>query len=330
MDPDDLPADTLAFRKTASSSVTEVERVSATVREAYRVSARLLTEVGMRRAVLPRAEGDLDGDDIERLAEETRDALGIARDSVMQHLTRTCERAGIPVVPMMLLDRGGNAEDRVIGHFGASCWRGTEDPSLISYFSASSGDRQRFTIAHELGHLVLHPARRHISPKLAEQEAHRFAGALLVPRERAYEALEAPFQLRELGELKARWGVSMQALIMRSRHLEIIDKERTQSLFKQIANRGWRLNEPVIVHPEQPLLMRTMMTRRFGKSGASSRQASEELGLNLVLLRSLVPEVGAASSVATAQAPRADVVNLASRRRQVPDIEIADRKSDWG
>lgn len=312
VDPSDLPTDTLAFRKKASASAKEVSRVEATVREAYRVAARLLTETRVRRAVLPRAEGDIDDEDIETLAAETRDALGAARDSVIGHVIRMCERAGIPVVPLVLVDREGHGEEIVVGHAGVSCWRGPDEPNLISYFSAGSGDRQRFTTAHELGHLVLHPVRRsRITPAQAEAEAHRFAGAFLMPRERAEEAFSDGFMLRDLAELKRRWGISIQALVKRASGLGLLTEEREQSLWRQIGARGWRTQEPVAVHAEQPALMRAMLARKYGEP-PSVLQAAEDLGLHPVLMRSLAPDVPL-----TRRAPAADNV-VALRRRPRP------------
>lgn len=317
VDPTDLPADTLLFRKKASASVREVGRVEATVREAYRVAARLLNETRVRRTSLPRAEGDLSADDIEDLAIATRDALGIAQDGVIGHVIRSCERAGIPVVPLVLVDAQGQGEDVVVGHSGASCWRGQEEPSLISYFSAGSGDRQRFTVAHELGHLVLHPARRaSLSPKEAELEAHRFAGAFLLPRLRAEEAFSGPLMLRDFAGLKRRWGVSIQALIQRAYDLKYIDSSRRESLYKQLGARGWRTNEPVAVHAEQPSLMRAMLARRYGEP-PGVLQASEDLGIHPVLMRSLAPEVATDAAPGTA----ANVINLGERRRRISNLQ---------
>jgi Zn-dependent peptidase ImmA (M78 family) len=291
VDPSDLPTDTLAFRKKASASAKEVSRVEVTVREAYRVAARLLTETRVRRAVLPRAVGDIDNEDIETLAAETRDALGAARDGVIGHAIRMCERAGIPVVPLVLVDREGHGEEIVVGHSGVSCWRGPSEPNLISYFSAGSGDRQRFTTAHELGHLVLHPARRtQITQAQAEEEAHRFAGAFLMPRERAEEAFRGGFMLQDLARLKQKWGISIQALVKRASAVGMLTEEREQSLWRQIGARGWRTNEPVTVHAEQPALMRAMLARKYGEP-PSVLTAAEDLGLHPVLMRSLAPDV---------------------------------------
>lgn len=310
VNPEELPTDTLHFRKKATASAREVKRVEATVREAYRVSARLIGLTRVRRTELPSAQGEIDGDAIESLAARTRDALGVGRDGALQHVTRTCERAGIPVVPLVLVDAAGHGEDVVVGHSGVSCWRGPSDPYLISYFSAGNGDRQRFTIAHELGHLVLHITRRTIPTPQAEAEAHRFAGAILFPEERAREAFEDGFTLQSLPYLKQRWGISIQALIMRAHQLDLIDDERKSSLYRQLTARGWRAVEPVTVHPEHPALMRAMLGRRFGEQ-FSVRQAAEELGLHPVLMRSLAPDV--ADPVPPRQAPD-NVVQLDRRR----------------
>lgn len=310
VDPDELPTDTLHFRKKASASAKEVKRVEATVREAYRVAARLMASTKVRRTALPCAQGEISMDGIEDWAARTRDALGVGRDGALRHVTRACERAGIPVVPLVLVDAAGHGEDIVVGHSGVSCWRGSGDPYLISYFTASSGDRQRFTVAHELGHLVLHTARRSVEAKEAEKEAHRFAGAFLLPEERAREAFEGTFTLRDLAQLKQRWGISIQALIMRASHLGIIDDDRKTSLYKQLGARGWRTNEPVTVHPEQPALMRAMLGRRFGEP-PPVRQAAEELGLHPVLMHSLAPD-----ATDTPAPPQRDNVVSLHRRRE--------------
>lgn len=308
VDPDELPTDTLHFRKKATASAKEVKRVEATVREAYRVASRMITVTRVRRTALPCAEGEVSGDEVEQWALKTRDALGVGRDGPVLHVTRACERAGIPVVPLVLVDAEGHGEDIVVGHSGVSCWKGPDDPYLISYFSASSGDRQRFTIAHELGHLVLHTARRGVPAKQAEEEAHRFAGAFLFPEERAREALADTFTLRELAELKRRWGVSIQAFLMRAWHLGLIDKDRKDSLYRQLSARGWRAREPVTVHAEQPALMRAMMVRRFGDR-LPVRQAAEDLGLHPVLMRSLAPD-----TTETSASQGDNVVSLRPRR----------------
>ena len=221
------------------------------------------------------AVGEVAQNEIEVLADRTREALLIDPEGPVKHLTRACERAGIAVVPITL-PNADDDETEAVGHFGVSCWPSRDEPALIGYFSGGPGDRHRYTIAHEIGHLVLHSNRRII--KDPEAEANRFAGALLVPESQAREIFDTPVTLSELLRLKAHWGVSAQALIMRGSQLGLIDEQRKASLFKQLSTRGWRKIEPVTVHREEPTLVWRLLGHRYGEPFAYPRVA-ESLGL---------------------------------------------------
>jgi Zn-dependent peptidase ImmA (M78 family)/transcriptional regulator with XRE-family HTH domain len=285
--PPDLPPDTLRFRKLASARRGDTRRAGALLGEAYRVVRELLLGAKYPVPDLPTV-GDTPSDDgIERLAQATRAALGIGADAPVRHITRACERSGIAVAPLILPGEDGD-EGEQIGHFGASCWPGGMDYALIGNFPGGAGDRQRYTLAHELGHLVLHSHRRFVVDP--EAEANRFAAAFLVPRDRAIEAMGGTaITLRSLQYMKAHWGVSIQALIMRGAQLGLIDANRKASLFKQLSARGWRKSEPVLVHREEPALIWKLLTARFGRQ-AVYQQASGPLGLGAMMLRSIAPQ----------------------------------------
>lgn len=284
--PPDLPLGTLRFRKMSTAKVGESKRVKVLFDEAYRVASDLLNESGYPRPTLPTRSEEPSHEDLEELAAATRDALQLSGDGPIRHLTRACERGGIAVVPLTLPNME-DSEDDVVGHFGISCWLSKDDPAVIGYFSGGSGDRQRYTIAHELGHLVLHSRRRVIRDP--EAEANYFASALLVPKHRAEEMFSAGnVTLSTLQRMKAHWGVSIQALIMRGSNLGLIDEARKTSLFKQLSARGWRKNEPVQVHPEEPLLIWRLLGHKFG-SPVEYRAVGEVVGLGAIVLRSLAP-----------------------------------------
>ncbi|GAB3949673.1 XRE family transcriptional regulator [Micromonospora vulcania] len=287
--PPEIPLGSLRFRKAASARVGDTKRVKALFDEAYRVVSSLFAETHYPLPDLPIAQGDITADDIERLANETREALQIGDDGPIRHLTRSCERAGIAVVPLTL-PGSHDASDEIVGHFGISFWPSREEPALVGYFSNGPGDRLRYTLAHELGHLVLHTRRR--SAADPEAEANRFAGALLMPQERAKTVFESGLTLKEYARLKAHWGIAIQALVMRAAHLDLISEERKSSLFRQISARGWRKQEPVMVHPEQPMLVNHLMAIKYGNSGTYAK-ASEKLALGAMVLRSLAPKMAA-------------------------------------
>jgi hypothetical protein len=136
-------------------------------------------------------------------------------------------------------------------------------------------------------------------------EANRFATALLVPRQRVLGDVSDSLQLRDYARLKATWGVSIQALIMRAHDLGVISATRKRSLLVQLSAKGWRKSEPVRVGHEEPLLLWTLLTRRFGPR--PYLPAAEELAIHPAVLRSIAPTPGPRRS---SQSGAADVVTI--------------------
>jgi Zn-dependent peptidase ImmA (M78 family)/transcriptional regulator with XRE-family HTH domain len=285
--PLDLPTGTLRFRKLATARAGDTKRAKALFDEAYRVVADLTREAGLTPVSLPIVIKPIDAAGIEQLALDVREALGLASDVPVSHVTRLCERGHIVVAPLVLPGVTEDDDVDAVGHFGMSMWPGADEPGLIGHFPMPTGDRQRYTLAHEIGHLVLHSRRTIVADP--EGEANRFAGAFLFPESRAFEALAPRLTLSQFAHLKARWGMSIQALIMRGSHLGLIDQHRKGSLFKQLSARGWRRHEPVVVHLEEPTLLWRLLTARFGKP-FSYRQVAEVVGLQPIVLKGLAPE----------------------------------------
>jgi Zn-dependent peptidase ImmA (M78 family)/transcriptional regulator with XRE-family HTH domain len=118
--------------------------------------------------------------------------------------------------------------------------------------------RQRFDIAHELGHLVMH-SDAEPGGRIVEDQAHRFAAELLMPADEIYQLLPATMggtAWRTLGKLKEQWGVSMQALLYRARQLGRLRDVTYRNAMTTISARGWRRAEPgLITTIEQPSLL---------------------------------------------------------------------------
>ncbi|MEV0805717.1 ImmA/IrrE family metallo-endopeptidase [Micromonospora sp. NPDC050200] len=285
--PSTVPLDSLRFRKLASASRVTTRRVHTFYGESYRVADDIITAEKYPTPALPYAVGDeVTNSDIEHFAGATREALRIAPGAPIPHLTRALERGGVAVAPMALTDVDGE-EQPATGHFGVSYWAGLGATALIGYFPGRQGDRDRFTLAHELGHLVLHTFRPRLPDNIAEDEANRFAAALLVPYHRARELFSERLSLTEYARLKATWGVSIQALIMRAYAVEAIGDTRKRSLFVQLSSRGWRKAEPVSVGHEEPQLLWALLSRRFG--ARPYVPAAEALAIHPTVLRSIAP-----------------------------------------
>lgn len=285
--PSTVPLDSLRFRKLATASRVLTRRVHTFYGESYRVTEDIITAEKYPTPPLPYAEGDeITSDDIEYFAEATREALRLAPDAPIPHLTRALERAGVAVAPLALTDVDGE-EQPATGHFGVSYWGGLGATALIGYFPGNQGDRDRFTLAHELGHIVLHTFRPRLPDNVAEDEANHFANALLFPFARAVQLLSDRLSLTDYARLKATWGVSIQALIMRAYAVDSIGETRKRSLFVQLSAKGWRKAEPVAVGHERPQLLWALLSRRFG--ARPYVPAAEELAIHPTVLRSIAP-----------------------------------------
>lgn len=285
--PANVPLDSLRFRKLVGASRKVTDRVHAFFGESYRVTENLVAAERYPAPDLPYATGDeISAEQIESLAEDTRAALRLAPDKPIPHLTRAMERAGLAVAPISLPGIDGE-EHPAPEHFGVSFWGGIGAPALVGYFPAMQGDRDRFTLAHEVAHAVLHTFRPRVPRAPAETEAHRFAAALLVPRRRAVDDLSERTSLTDYARHKATWGVSIQCLIMRAHAVGVIDDTRRRSLFVQLSTRGWRKHEPVTVGREEPRLLWTLLSKQFGAK--PYRPAAEKLAVPPAVLRSIAP-----------------------------------------
>lgn len=252
---------TLSFRKLAGSSAISRDASIARFEELERVATELCNRIGYRLPPLPQAEHDIDGDDIEFLAAQTRAALKLEPLDPVLNLTRAMERRGIVVAAVADVEEG-----ILEGHDGASRSSERIQRPVIAYVSGKSGDRQRFTEAHELGHIVLHGLRPEVGAKIKEREAHRFAGALLIPQEAMRESISETLSLNGYLTLKATWGVSIQAIVARAHALALISDSRRKSLMVQISYKGWKKAEPVDVRPERPILLRQLLVKEFGET----------------------------------------------------------------
>jgi Zn-dependent peptidase ImmA (M78 family) len=90
-----------------------------------------------------------------------------------------------------------------------------------------------------------------------EEQANRFSGAFMLPSATFPAEVYSP-SLQSLLHLKPRWKMSVAAMVYRLRDLEIIGKDRFDSLYVGISRAGWRHREPLddTLAPEEPQLLR--------------------------------------------------------------------------
>lgn len=116
-------------------------------------------------------------------------------------------------------------------------------PVVVLGDDKAKRDRERFSAAHELGHLVMHDTRD-AGSKAIEDQANRFAAAFLMPAADIRTELPATASWRELVILKKRWGASIGALLRRSRTLDVMSEATYLQALRYMSGRGWRVDEP--------------------------------------------------------------------------------------
>ncbi len=178
----------------------------------------------------------------------------------VRNLTQAAESAGVYV---FTFDMGDDV-------MGLSHWP-SERPPVVCINSRAPGDRYRWTLAHEIGHLAIHT--RECDPETLEREADEFAAELLMPRDDIYSSVRG-LTVQRMRDLKHEWGVAMQALVNRAFELGLMsDYERTNH-FISFSKRGWRTREPESLQPERTSLvpqLRRELASRFGNTEEFSR-----------------------------------------------------------
>lgn len=149
------------------------------------------------------------------------------------------------------------------------------------------GDRQRFTLAHELGHLML---EGRLAQDLDEEKAcNRFAGAFLFPRESVRQELGGhrnAIELKELGLLKEEFGLSMAGILYRARDLDIISHAYREDQAKLFRFKGWFRKEPGQDYPaEKAHIFEQLVFHALAEDYIGESKAAELMNMPLQQFR---------------------------------------------
>jgi Zn-dependent peptidase ImmA (M78 family)/DNA-binding XRE family transcriptional regulator len=215
--------------------------------------------------------------DIEAAAEECRALWQLGRGPI-QNLALAAESAGIIVI---------REETDVSAIEGLSSWSALLDRPII-FLSADKANafRSRFDLAHEIGHLILHKhvprADERDRYNQMEKQAHRFAGALLLPAETFASEVRVPPNLDNLLILKQRWGSSVAAMMMRLHALGLLSDDDKLALFKRRSARWGSKAEPGDDkwEPEVPRLLRRAVELLVGEGIFPSEGIPRHLGFS--------------------------------------------------
>jgi len=214
--------------------------------------------------------------DAEDAARSVREEWGLGNDPIPK-LAELLEERGIKVLSLDL--------DAVDGLAAEVRRKDREAARVIGVKRDAWAERKRFTLAHELGHMVIAPA----DGVDEEKAAHRFAGAFLIPADvlRAeVGASRSSISIGELVALKERFGVSVQAIAYRCKDLGILNQASFSAIFKIFTQRGWRkppFEEPGCMHPalEEPKRFDRLCYRALAEKLIEESRAAELLGISV-------------------------------------------------
>jgi Zn-dependent peptidase ImmA (M78 family)/DNA-binding XRE family transcriptional regulator len=239
----------LAFRRASDLAVSEQESVKAYARDVVELQIELQTLLHPQAQVdLPETRLVTSFEEAEALAMSLREQWDLDLQAI-ESLVQTAEDHGVVVI----------AWEKTTDKFdGLSGWCGKQAVTVLRM--DVEPERRRFTLAHELGHLLMNTA--HLEDRSAEKLANRFAATLLVPTERAFHELgkrRTRLDWDELGILKRKYGLSMAAWLKRAEDLEIISHHYAKQLWIELKRKGWHQQEPVpYIGDESPLLLEQM------------------------------------------------------------------------
>lgn len=212
-----------------------------------------------------------DPNDIEDIAIRVRRHWDLGLNPIPD-LIDTLEARGIKVFTTRFDD----------SRFEGMCAR-SNDHHVVVVGGTWSGDRQRFTLAHELGHLVLD--NRLAEDLDIEKAADRFAGAFLAPAPLVREALghrRRSLEIYELYLLKQEFGLSIGAWSYRARDLGIVAKSVHSSFWRMLARNGWKVTEPgEQLAPERPRLFEQTVYHALSENFISESRAAELLSISV-------------------------------------------------
>jgi Zn-dependent peptidase ImmA (M78 family)/transcriptional regulator with XRE-family HTH domain len=258
----DSDNDVLFHRKKASTGKLVLKRLHARLSVARVALTQFLSSIETWNVTVPRIPVQSIGDGA-MVAKRVRAAWNVPPGPI-RDLFQLVEAAGVVV---FRFDFGCREIDAI------GVWPSQSLP-LMFVNAASPTDRARFSVAHELAHLVMHSQ----PTSTMEEEADQFAGEFLFPTASAQTELQG-VSTSTIWRAKQRWRVSGQAILRAALRAGTINENRYQSIMCYFSKQGWRRDEPYPLDPETPNTLRKIVDAFRNELGYSTDQIRTLTGL---------------------------------------------------
>ncbi|MFV5405306.1 XRE family transcriptional regulator [Acinetobacter sp. 228] len=218
---------------------------------------------------------------IEAIAEQCRADWGLGLGPI-SNMIRLCESHGVVVTTFQSVSTEVDALSLA-----------TVRPIFVRNEAKESECRQRFDLAHELGHLVLHDGMV-TGDRLTESEANQFASALLIPQTMMRTHFPTWFRggrynWAKLSEFKQTWKVSKAAILYRAKSLGLLTQEQYTSgvIALRKSSESITEKEDHLISKEKPELLQACFTM-LAKKKIFAEDVAAALDVNVSFLKNLV------------------------------------------
>lgn len=208
---------------------------------------------------------------IEEISIKVRNMLGVSDDCALDNLTDKLEDHNFLILEIDFEEK-----------FDGFCEYIEELAFII--LSSKGYERNRFTLAHELGHLIL-DFKEELDEKEKERYCDYFASCLLMPAKAMKRELEfgkrkliRNVSLNEVLLLAKEYKVSLNAVIMRLHTLNIIDDNQKRNLFILLSKYGLRTKQLKLTE-EHPTRRNKLIFRLEAENMISREEAIKYLGV---------------------------------------------------
>ena len=259
----------LFYRKRASMTVKDLSILESKISILSKSIDEMLESINIPDLRIPSVEPTAENSPQE-IAYKIRNYLGVPAGPI-DNIVSLLERNGVIV---MFLD----VDD--MEKFDGLTMFTTNQAPVIWINSNISNDRKRFSIAHELGHLVMHLRSEDLEKpeKQKEIEANEFAGEFLMPESQCKEDF-FNLKYKDLGMKKYYWKVSKAAIIYRAKELKCISDQTSKYLYVTLGRYGERKNESVQVPIDSPKIVNRMFELHISELNYSMDELSDIVGL---------------------------------------------------
>ena len=222
-------------------------------------------------------------EDAEEAAARCRNVWGLGGGPIKRTVRVAEARAGVVVVRLP----GGTRKLDAFSRFGSP-------PVIVMNSDIDFASRERFTVIHELGELVIH-RKPSGGDKESERLVDHYTSCFLMPRDGFSDDFLALPQRNWAGffELKRRWRVSVKAVVYRANKLGLVGTAEFRRLMKHYHYKKWHTGEPYEPQVERPETFRLALEALEQENGgliAAITQLGWNRGLAQRVLGVSLPE----------------------------------------